>query len=155
MGHRGVHFPLPSLDLWHVQYLQGSDKQSSTTGPESQNALHGLQLFSGENSKIQVWGSSKRTGLPIVSLYLIWSVQLLSLQAKANHKYSPYEHLHSGFFGFWGFFFMLVEQHQPNTGETEPFPTLHASNLFDSCLYLRYHKKKRELCYSVYVYCVP
>lgn len=33
------HF-LPSLDFWHVQGLQSSEKPSCTTGPESQNALH-------------------------------------------------------------------------------------------------------------------
>lgn len=51
------------------------------------------------------------------------------------------------FLGFCGFF-MLVEQHQPNTGETDPFPTLHASNLFDSRLYLRNHRK--ENCVTPY-----
>lgn len=115
----------------------------------------GPQLFSRENSRIQVQGSSKRTGPPTVSLYLIWSVQLFSLQARANHKYSPYAHLHNGFFLGFGVFSILVEQHQPNTGETEPSPTLNTFNLSDSCLYLRYHKKKRELCYPIYMYCVP
>lgn len=54
----------------------------------------GPQLFTGEYSRIHVQGSSKRTGPPIVSLDLIWSVQLSSLQARANHHYPPYVHLH-------------------------------------------------------------
>lgn len=41
LGHwEGVYLPFPALDFWRVQCLQGSEKQSSSTGPESQKALH-------------------------------------------------------------------------------------------------------------------
>lgn len=56
---------------------------------------------------------------------------------------------------FFGVYFILVEQHQANTSETKSFPTLNTFSLSDSCLDLRYHKKKRELCYPIQLYCVP
>lgn len=153
----GIHFPLPSLDFWHVQCLQGSEKQSSTTGPESQNALHMPSALhwwvfqhpcTGQQQKN--WASHCQFGPNLVSS----AIQLTS-QGKPSLP-SLCASSHVGFFVVvLGLFFKLVEQHQPNRGETEPFLTLNTLNLSNSRLYLKYHKKKRELCYPTNMHCVP
>lgn len=55
-------------------------------------------------------GEQQRAGPPTVSLDPIWAVQLLSLQARANHKQSPCVDLHSAAVVGFGF----------NIGRTAP-----------------------------------
>lgn len=149
----GVHFPLSSLDFWHVQCLQDSEKQTPTTDLNPRMLPTGPQLFSDDYSRIHVWGNSKRTGPPIVTLHLIWSVQLF----RANYKYSPYAHLHSGIFVvvLWGLFYIGRTAASSQQRWDWILPHSEHIQLVWLLLYLRYDKKKRELCYPIHMYCVP
>lgn len=102
----------------------------------------GPQLSTGEYSRIHIQGSSKELGLPL-------SVWIQSGQFSCS-VYKPGQTINSLPVQIFTVLLLLVlglilvEQHQPSRGETEPLPTLNTLHLPDSCLY------RDENCVSPY-----
>lgn len=111
-----------------------------------------LSFFSGENSRTQVPQSS-RTRLPAVSFV----PNPVTLAVQFTHHGITINMLPPSILTLVFLWFFLVEQHQPNTDEINPSPpcTCWTWELFNSCLYLAYHKKNPELHYLLHTPCLP